>query len=139
MGGEQPEIEAYLRDGAPVVPVVPAVVARDWMTQTPSRFANRCLPVLLANQSGWFLLNPHTIEVSWSGGPGLGDVAVRYVDVEAGTESIPMSARLAGSHFGHGILTWQVPYIFRTSPGYNLWVRGATNWPKDGIDRKSVV
>jgi hypothetical protein len=37
------------------------------------------------------------------------------------------------SHFGHGIVTWHVPYLFRTPPGYNLLVRGPANWPKDGI------
>jgi hypothetical protein len=36
------------------------------------------------------------------------------------------------SHFGSGILTWNLPYLFRTPPGYNLLVRGPANWPKDG-------
>ena len=38
----------------------------------------------------------------------------------------------ATSHFGHGILTWHVPYLFRTPPGYNLLARGPANWPKAG-------
>jgi hypothetical protein len=37
------------------------------------------------------------------------------------------------SHFGYGILTWHIPYLFRTPPGYNLLVRGPSNWPKDGV------
>jgi hypothetical protein len=40
---------------------------------------------------------------------------------------------VAGSHFGYGILTWTLPFLFRTSPGYNLLARGPANWPKDGI------
>jgi hypothetical protein len=38
-----------------------------------------------------------------------------------------------GSQFGYGILTWSFPFIFRTSPGFNLLVRGPANLPKDGI------
>jgi Family of unknown function (DUF6065) len=39
----------------------------------------------------------------------------------------------ASSHFGEGILTWSLPFLFRTPPGYNLHVRGPANWPKDGV------
>ena len=41
--------------------------------------------------------------------------------------------------FGYGIVTWVIPYIFRTPPGFNLLVRGPTNLscfgasPLDGI------
>lgn len=37
------------------------------------------------------------------------------------------------SHFGAGVVTFTVPYLFRTPPSYNLHVRGPTNMPKDGI------
>lgn len=40
---------------------------------------------------------------------------------------------LPSSHFGHGILTWHLPMLFRTPPGYNLLVRGPANHPKDAI------
>jgi hypothetical protein len=36
-------------------------------------------------------------------------------------------------HFGHGVLTWPVPCLFRTDPGWNLLVRGPSNLFKDGI------
>jgi len=39
----------------------------------------------------------------------------------------------ASSHFGHGILTLDTGYLFRTSPGWALWVRGSPNAVKDGI------
>jgi hypothetical protein len=35
--------------------------------------------------------------------------------------------------FGYGILTWEIPFLFRTSPGYNLLARGPANQFKDGI------
>jgi hypothetical protein len=39
---------------------------------------------------------------------------------------------IAQSHFGSGVVTWHIPYLFRTPPGYNLLVRGPANWPLDG-------
>jgi hypothetical protein len=37
------------------------------------------------------------------------------------------------------VLTWNVPYLFRTSPGYNLHVRGPSNWPKDGASPLEAI
>jgi hypothetical protein len=94
------------------------------MQATNERFANRCLPLLIANQAGWFLLNSHPIRVTWDGGNELSNLQVEYLK---GFPPYP-----AVSHFGHGIVTWTIPYLFRTPPGYNLLVRGPSNWPKDG-------
>jgi Family of unknown function (DUF6065) len=43
------------------------------------------------------------------------------------------------SHFGYGIITWNIPYLFRTPPGYNLYVRGPANMFKDGIHPLDAV
>ena len=40
---------------------------------------------------------------------------------------------LPASHFGNGILTWHLPILFRTPPGYNLLVRGPANYQKDAV------
>jgi hypothetical protein len=37
------------------------------------------------------------------------------------------------SHFGHGILTFNLTFLFRTEPGWDLLVRGPANMVKDGI------
>jgi hypothetical protein len=39
----------------------------------------------------------------------------------------------AVSHFGHGILTFHIPCLFRTEPGIDLLVQGPVNRPKDAI------
>jgi hypothetical protein len=39
----------------------------------------------------------------------------------------------AASHFGGGVLTFHVGYLFRTSPDCNLLVTGPINAPKDAI------
>jgi len=31
------------------------------------------------------------------------------------------------------VVTFSIPYLFRTPVGYNLWVKGPSNWIRDGI------
>ena len=40
---------------------------------------------------------------------------------------------MPATHFGSGILTFHTGYLFRSDPGFNLWVQGPVNDPKDGI------
>jgi hypothetical protein len=95
------------------------------MIATRDRFAQRCLPLLTANQAGWFVLNSHRLVALWTGGDSRDGLRIEY---RSGTPPYP-----AVSHFGYGILTWTLPYLFRTSPGYNLLVRGPSNSPKEGV------
>jgi len=62
--------------------------------------------------------------VRWTGGDDLDALKIFYL---TGDKPYP-----AVSVFGHGILTFQIPYLFRTPPGYNILVRGPANCPKDG-------
>ena len=80
----------------------------------------------MANQAGWVLCSPAAVEAVWPGGDAIDQLRV---SAQAGNGGCP-----AASHFGHGILTWIIPSLFRTlPPGYNLLVRGPANAPKDGI------
>lgn len=103
--------------------IVPAPVERPWMDATGDRFAYRCLPLNIANAHGWELLCPAAFSAIWDGGPHPG--AVRIID---GAE-----ANCALGHFGSGVLTFHIPYLFRTDPGFDLYVGGPTNRPKDAI------
>jgi hypothetical protein len=106
--------------------IVPAAPERPWMDETRERFAYRCLPLTIANSIGWELLLPFAISAEWNGGPELSDIVVSAPDGgDAG--------QYASSHFGHGVLTFQTHYLFRTEPGVALWARGSPNRPKDGI------
>jgi hypothetical protein len=119
------ELTAYaVHPGVPL-PLIAAPATRDWMDQTSQKFANRCLPMLISNQAGWLVLNPHRFLVTWTGGETIEDLQLRYAE--------PPPSPLATSHFGHGILTISIPYVFKTPPGYNLQVRGPANAPKDAI------
>lgn len=105
--------------------IVPGASERDWMDQTPDRFAYRCTPLSIANASGWEIINPVGLTVTWNGSPGLDAIAVRADD-----GSVPA---YASSHFGSGILTFQAGYLFRTDPDWVIWCRGAPNRMKAGI------
>lgn len=102
----------------------PAPVARAWMDRTPERFANRCLPLSIANSCGWELLCPAAFTAIWDGGPGKD--AIRVLAADGGDGA-------AVSHFGSGVLTFHVNAIFRTEPSVSLWVGGPINRPKDGL------
>jgi hypothetical protein len=104
----------------------PAGVKRDWMEAATEAFPHRCLPLNIANAHGWEIASPCGVEASWNGGPLAEDVTVR---VDAGAD--PISAPVA--IFGQGVLTFHVMGIFRTPPGWNLWIGGPPNQPKDAI------
>jgi hypothetical protein len=91
------------------------------------RWANRCLPLVVANEAGWTLLNELPFVATWNGEPTPSGVKIEF-------DEPPPPPAPVQSHFGYGIITWAVPYLFRTPPGYNLLARGPANWPKDGVN-----
>jgi len=123
---EQPRLIAY-HTGKRPLGIEPASRWRDWMNAIANRWPNRCLPLLMANQAGWALLNPAGFEAVWNGAATLDGVEIVF------DEPRDAVSPLVSSHFGYGILTWGIPYLFRTSSEFNLLVRGPANWPKDGI------
>lgn len=118
------EIVAYSAWGYHVQ-IVPAWRKRDWMTATNGRFAYHCLPMTLANESGWFVLAPHGAIVEWNGGDKVTDTRVTVVGEPKTVQAM--------SAVGHGIMTWTIPYLFRTPAGWNMLCRGPANVVKDGI------
>lgn len=121
---ESLDLVAYRVSTWPPLRLVAAARAREWMDATTNRFANRCLPLLMGNQTGWFILNSHAMRFYWTGTNHPNSISIQSLD--------PSGHVVATSHFGHGVITWSIPWLFRTPPGYNLLVRGPTNWCKDG-------
>lgn len=114
-----------LRADAP--PIAPASAQRNWMDATSSRVAYRCLPLSMANSSGWEMRLPADVTVSWNGKPDRKAITVKGYDPHW-----PVRAYVQ-SHFGEGVLTFITGYLFRTSPGIAVWTSGPPNEPKDGI------
>jgi Family of unknown function (DUF6065) len=63
----RPLIGFITRDDAP--PIHPAPITRTWMSEMHQSWPNRCLPILIANQSGWEIRNPCAIH-RYVDGPG---------------------------------------------------------------------
>jgi hypothetical protein len=81
--------------------------------------------LLIANQSGWLILNSVPFQAMWTGRHGTGSLTISVF----GEAPEPLVA----SHFGYGILTFVIPFVIQTPSGYNLLVRGPANIPKDGV------
>jgi len=107
--------------------IVPARPERMWMDRTPNRFAYRCTPITMANTTGWELLCPHHVALTWTGGGATLDIGIVETGKAAG------SAPLVQSHFGNGIATFMPGHVFRTDPDWALWCRGSPNMCKDGL------
>src|SRR5690349_12711511 len=93
----------------------PGTPRRPWMDDTAERYAYRCLPLTMANSHGWELLSPMAFEARWDGDIHEHSVEVR-LDPGYSEHLKPVSL------FGYGTLTFHIEGIFRTPPGWNLWV-----------------
>lgn len=114
-------IRAHLLPGASIQPsdfIRSAEIKRDWMDNVPMQYVYRCIPLLAANSMGWELLNPIESEIVWHG--------------RAEAESLEIRCERrnkfsACSHFGSGMVTWYVPFLFKSSPDLGLFVTGPSN------------
>ena len=110
--------------GARKLQIRPAPATRPWLDKLPAAFGYRCLPLNIGSSHGWEVLCPVGFVAMWNGQEGLEALTVR-VDKDIGWHP--------AGHFGAGILTFQTHYLFRTAPGFNLFVAGPTNNRKHGI------
>jgi Family of unknown function (DUF6065) len=107
---------------------------RDWMDATPVKYAYRCLPLTIANQTGWWIRNPVGFTACWSGNSSRGQVEFRF------DRDPELWSQIINDQFGHGIITWNTPFLFRTKPaGSRLLICGPTNVFKHGIQALTAL
>jgi hypothetical protein len=116
---------AYQISQGDFAPIRPAPRERRWMEDAEEKAPYRCLPLIVANQYGWEILSTHHVRASWDGTSTYEGLCVESLGGDG-----PLHCY---SHFGEGVLTFQIPFLFKTPRGWNLMVRGPTNSPKDGI------
>ncbi len=125
------EIYAYPFDSDPVFKgklsdwIRPCEPRRKWMDDTFKRFAYRCVPMTMANSLGWEIINPCAFEAIW-----LGEESTDSLSIKFDNKDLTVNPR---SHFGSGIITWDLPVIFKTPPGVGMIVQGPANLPKHGV------
>ncbi len=113
------EITAYSISDLTDWIIEPAPVKREWMDETPNKFAYRCLPLSMANSMGWVIRCPAKFMVTWNGKTYHKD------SIEITPSGLPWVI----SHFGSGLLTFRLPWLFKTAKG-GLLFRGAPNFYK---------
>lgn len=159
MSDKQRRLCAYELYQASDMPLSTAPIDRAWMDAAPQRAPYRCLPLAIANQCGWWVPCPATFSASWDGGLAKESVQIVFEPTGGLTATLGISAPFVASaslfapivvsadqpnpviqgdaritsHFGNGVVTFSIPYLFRTPPGINLWVKGPANYIKDGI------
>lgn len=94
----------------------PGPARRHWMDL--SKHAYHCLPLVIANQWGWQILCPTDVTVTWNGYPNREDLRV---------DVAPQYRPAVKSQFGWGIVTFTPPWLFRTPPGWDLYLKGPSN------------
>ena len=107
--------------------IVPGRPQRGWMETFTARHPYRCLPLTMANTTGWELLCPMAFTAEWNGGLHQQDITLKPDFPN------PDFHIFATSHFSHGVLTLHTGYLFRTPPGWSMSVQGPPNHVKDGI------
>ena len=94
-------------------------------------YAYQCLPLVVANQWGWQMLCPTDVRVTWDGSPDPGGLRV---------EVDPQYTAAIKSQFGSGIVTFSPPWLFRTPPGWDLYVKGPSNrWKPNCVPLEGVI
>lgn len=135
-----PTLIAYEMESDNNARIVPAPPTQPWMADVAERAGIVCLPMRMATQSGWVVLNEVNTRMLWDGErihiqhvhrPNV--VVTPGVGVMAPPPAPVPTTRVRDPNFGSGIVTWDSPYLLRTSPGYNLLIRGPANAVKDGI------
>lgn len=107
---------------------VPAPRTRSWMDAIPGKVGYKCLPLVMANHSGWIIQCPTTLTLTWDGTESVSGLQVEAEDPSFVAPNSPMGHRWISSHFGSGILTFSLPWYFRTTQqGIGLRVEGMPN------------
>ena len=120
------ELECYPTAERPPE-IVPGRPQRAWMDHFAERHPYRCLPLSMANTTGWEILCPMAFTAEWNGG-------ARQEDIKLKTDyPHPDFHNFAKSHFSHGVVTFHPGYLFRTPPGWSMLAQGPPNHVKDGI------
>jgi len=108
-------------------------ISRDWMKANKNH-AYKCLPLKIANKFGWNILCPIDFSASWNGKTSHKDsFKLKFNTKNKIKANQYIKDNVISSHFGDGILTFSLPYLFRTPKEVGLFIRGPTNYPKFNI------
>jgi hypothetical protein len=94
---------------------------RDWF----SPHFYRCLPLTIGNQYGFTISSEFDITFEWNGKDGANSIFFQFDENKGDLSKL---YNRIDSHFGHGIITINTPFTFRTPPGVNLMTINPPNY-----------
>jgi hypothetical protein len=107
----------------------PSPAKRAWMSEYPTAY--QCLPMTVANQWGWQVLCPTDVRVTWNGRAAQSGLRV---------EVDPQWEPAIKGGFGRGIVTFSLPWLFRTPPGWDLYAKGPSNrWKANAHPLEGII
>lgn len=104
--------------------IKPAKKERQWMDETPDKYAYRCLPLTISNSTGWDLFPPCNFMIAYSSTNPHHKEAITVHYEEEGYSFVE-------STFGSGVVTMHTGYLFETNENVDLMVMGPPNYPVD--------
>jgi hypothetical protein len=113
------KVKIYKIDDMPLT-IKPGEKQRQWMDETPGKYAYRCLPLSMANCTGWDLYPNDDFVVSWDGSIDQRNLQINYSETDS---------HFITSSFGSGIFTVHTGFLFRTEPEWDMLVTGSPNHP----------
>jgi hypothetical protein len=100
---------------------------RDWFDKN----FYRCLPISLGNIQGFVISVPFDFDIFWTGGNSRNDLIFNFYEDE---KNFHKKCHVnVESHFGYGILTINLPIIFKTPPNVNLMTISPPNFLIPGL------
>ena len=96
---------------------------RDWMDETYNKHAYQCLPMTVANVSGWELVLPHDVVVTWDDRLSTARV-IEGEFTKSGWHLVQNSIT--------GMVSFALGYSIRTEPGIHIALSGSPNFYLDG-------
>jgi hypothetical protein len=94
---------------------------RDWFD--PHFY--RCLPLTIGNQYGFIVSSEFDITFEWNGGDSIDSIFFKFDENKGDLNKLYPRIE---THFGHGIITINTPYSFKTPPGVNLITMNPPNY-----------
>lgn len=94
---------------------------RDWFNQ----HFYRCLPLVIGNQYGFYIVSEFTFSAVWDGGDSVDSVSLEFFDPPEVLDTLYPNI---STHFGFGIVTVNPPFFLRTPPGINLMTINPPNY-----------
>jgi hypothetical protein len=95
---------------------------RDWMDATYNKHAYQCLPLTVANVTGWELILQQDVLVQWDGGNTVPKV-LEGEKIDDRPIAIPSII---------GMMSFTTGWAFNTEDGYSTWISGSPNYFVDG-------